>query len=257
MRHVLYSNRLRMSALATCLVIFASSEGWAADTTEPFEIGATNVDFYGGADGLGLGKYESTLYLDAMIGYGITSRLSYYLGTRLYGNEYFGAASGDLYTGLYGTPVDTEHFDLDLFLGATLGGLSSFSLAPGAEFNFDVTREQALFGFYLRIFVPITGEETVESTGDVSYDVVGSAEVTLGTYLKFQTDHMIHLEYDMVIPFSPESGAPAYAVEGIALGYNVVVHENVELINQLYLDIPQSGETVSVGLMAGFIATVP
>ncbi len=44
---------------------------------------------------------------------------------------------------------------------------------------------------------------------------------------------------------------------GLALGYNVTLSESIELINQLYLDIPQRDDPVAVGLMIGFIATLP
>ncbi len=46
-------------------------------------------------------------------------------------------------------------------------------------------------------------------------------------------------------------------VGGLALGYNVTLSKSIELINQLCLDLPQQNEPVAVGLMIGFIATLP
>lgn len=248
----------RGAMLAVSLVVVTALDVRAADTTEPFDLGASNVDFYVGTDGLGLEQFATRLYLDAMLGYGLTPELSFYLGTRLHANAQFGDASGDLYTGLYGTPVDTEHVDLDLFFEGVMRLGSSFSVAPGAEINFDMRPDQALFGAYLRVFFPIFGETSGENVeGEGTSQVVVTTEATVGTYLTLGAHHMLHLEYDMVVPFSPAADSPSYEVGGVALGYNVVVHEHIELINQVYLDIPQTGERGSIGLMVGLIATVP
>ena len=258
MTQTLNPNRLHMTTLATCLVMCMHSTGWAADTTEPFELGFSDVDFYGGVHGLGLKAHETTLYLDAMLGVGLTPGFSLYLGTILYPNEYFGAASGDLYTGASLTPVDTDHLDVDLLLEATLRRLATASIAPGVELNLDLEPELTLGGLYLRVFIPFAQAELrTESEGAVSQDLVGATEVTVGAYLTVQTGHMIHVEYDMTIPFAPEDDAPAYVIGGIATSYNVVIDEHLELINQVVLDLPQGDETFSVGLMSGFIATLP
>ena len=44
---------------------------------------------------------------------------------------------------------------------------------------------------------------------------------------------------------------------GISLGYNVVVHDAIELVNQVYFDIPGDDEAFSFGVMVGFIASPP
>jgi hypothetical protein len=44
----------------------------AADTVETWDVGATDVDFYLGFDGMGLDRYERTLSGEIMLGYNVT-----------------------------------------------------------------------------------------------------------------------------------------------------------------------------------------
>jgi hypothetical protein len=46
-------------------------------------------------------------------------------------------------------------------------------------------------------------------------------------------------------------------VGGISLGYNVILADPLELITEVYFDIPQDDENFGVDVMVGFIATLP
>jgi hypothetical protein len=46
-------------------------------------------------------------------------------------------------------------------------------------------------------------------------------------------------------------------IGGVAVGHNVEVAEGLELINQVFVDIPHDGDDPSFGVITGFIATVP
>jgi hypothetical protein len=115
-------------------------DGKAADTVETWDMGATDVDFYTGFDGIGERSTNRTVYSDIMLGYGIIDRLSAYVGTTLQGNEFFGDSQARIYLGVFGTSVDTDHFNLDLFLDISAGGpaLSEFRVAPAVELNYDL-----------------------------------------------------------------------------------------------------------------------
>ena len=63
------------------------------------------------------------------------------------------------------------------------------------------------------------------------------------------------LEFD-VAGVALESGDKAMDIGGIAAGYNVAVVDRLEIISQLYADLPASDEAFGLGLMAGFIATL-
>ena len=43
---------------------------------------------------------------------------------------------------------------------------------------------------------------------------------------------------------------------GIALGYNVAVLEQLEIISQVHLDVPVHSETAAVSFLVGVIGTV-
>jgi hypothetical protein len=231
----------------------------AADTVETWDVGASNVDFYAGFDGIGPESANRAIYSDIMLGYGIINRLSAYLGTTLQGNESFGDGQKSIYLGVYGTPVDTDHLDLDLFLNVSVGGavLSEVQLAPSIELNFDLDPERRSWGAYLRIGMPVYSRSRASDTTDaVEHNPAFSAVVNPGIYLSITENHQILLEYDMSFHKWSAAEHPV-DVGGVALGYNVKLSESIELINQVYLDIPHPGEPVAVGLMTGFIATLP
>lgn len=230
----------------------------AADTTETYDVGATDAEFYVGLDGIGHGKYNKTIYSDTILGYGLTSKLSFHLGSTLSANEYFGDGNADLHTGLYGTPVDTDHFDMDLFLEIALEGMSDFQVIPSLELNYDYKPDVALWGLYLRAGTPLYGRESEDSTPEnPKHEIATTIETTLGTYLTLNENHQLLLEYDMTFLPSPVEDEQSVSVGGLALGYNVIVHDAIELINQVYVDIPQDEENFGVGFMTGFIATLP
>ncbi len=231
----------------------------AADTVETWDVGATNVDFYVGFDGIGLGKYDKTIYGDIMLGYGLIEHFSAYLGTTLQANEHFSAGEAATYFGVFGTPVDIHHFDFDLFLGFSLGGpeYTNFQLEPSTEFNFDLDPDQGSWGMYLRAGVPLYGRARGEDPDSPEHEIAFHIETTIGTYLMIADGHQAFLEYDMGFLPRPAQDEDSFAVGGVAFGYNVGVHDTIEMINQVFVDIPQGGEDFSVGLMTGIIVTLP
>ncbi len=231
----------------------------AADTTEPFDLGATDVDFYVGFDGMGPQGGERALYGDIMLGYGLTPRLSGYVGTTLSANEQFADGNADVYLGLYGTPLDTDHFDLDLFLDFSAGGdgFDDFALTPMTELNFDLTPDLGSWGLYARIALPLYGQpkEGDPDEHERALDVV----LNPGTYVSLGDRHQILVEYEM--SFHPKATEDGHTTDvgGVALGYNVSLTPDgsFELVNQVFLDIPGKDEQAAVGVSTGFIVTLP
>lgn len=231
----------------------------AADTTEPFELGATDVDFYVGYDGIGPRDGERAVFGDIMFGYGLLPALSGYLGTTLSANGQFGDGNADVYLGLYGTPLDTDHFDLDLFLDFSAGGdgFDEFALTPMAELNLDLEPDQGSWGLYLRAAVPVYGHsrEDDPDTHERAFRLV----LNPGTYLTVRDGHQILVEFDACFHPWADPDGHTRDIGGVALGYNVALTRDgsFELINQVYLDIPRKGEHAAVGLSTGFIVTLP
>ncbi len=196
-----------------------------------------------------------------MIGYGLFRRLSIHAGVNLEGNHDLSQRRPTVYLGLFGTPLQTDHVDLDLFMDLRAGGpeLGELRIGPSLELNLDADAEMQTWGLYTRAGVPIlrraqatAGCETPE------YQLVLIVESTLGAYLHLARGHQLLLELDGTLRPSPADDERRWELGGVALGYNVVINESVELITQLNLDLPQArGDGVSVGLMTGFILTLP
>jgi hypothetical protein len=233
----------------------------AADTVETWDVGATDVDYYLSFDGIGLGKKEKTVFGDLMLGYGLVDRFSAYLGTTLQANEYLTDGQANIYIGIFGTPVDTDHFDFDLFLDISLGGqdFDEFALSPALELNFDLDPMMRSWGMYLRIPMPIQGRKISSPVHPEPEGVEASfhLEGTIGTYYTVADGHQILLEYDMGIHPDPAQEERQVDIGTAALGYNVTLVDAIELINHFYLDIPQDNDPIAFGVMIGFIATLP
>ena len=244
-----------------CLLNAAPRPVLAADTVETWGVGATDVDFYLGLDGIGLGKYEKTVFGDIMLGYGLVERFSAYFGTTLQANEYFSDGFANVYMGIFGTPVETDHFDLDLFLDVSLGGpyFDEFAMSPSLELNVDLDPEMRSWGAYLRVPFPVQGRKIQpdEHPDSERFDVSFSLVATLGAYYTVADGHQILVEYDTRFHPDPEAQERQIDVGTIALGYNVVLVEAIELINHFYLDIPQDDKTTALGVMIGIITTMP
>ena len=226
----------------------------AADTVEPWDVGATDVDFYTGFDGIGLTRTDQTIYGNIMLGYGLIDHFSAYACVNLQGDGQLANGEAGLNLGIYGTPIDTAHFDLDFFLdfGGSGPGLSNFTITPSLEMNFDYAPDLQKWGIYLRAGLPvyaITSKKTVHTRLDVT--------TTLGTYWTIAPNHQVLLEFDTT--FHPQASGQKAEIGGLALGYNVCLTKNcgIEMINQVYFDIPQAGEQFSTGIMTGMIVTLP
>ena len=247
---------LPILSLTILTLLSHGSYAHAADTMEPFDLGATDLDFYQGYDGIGLRHEDRGVYSDIMWGYGVVDGLSAYAGTTLEGD-------GRLANGA-ATPVDTDHLDLDLILDCSSsgGGFGELQIAPGVEINYDLVPDLGLWGLYSRILAPIHSREiaTAEvADHEQAREVAVPVEVTLGTYYSISDAHQLLLEADALFRGDPAEDERGFEAGGIALGYNACVARDcsLELITQVYVDVPQGAESLAAGVMAGFIATMP
>jgi hypothetical protein len=231
----------------------------AADTIETWGVGATDVDFYSGLDGVGLGRADGSIFGDIMLGYGLVEGLSAYVGQKVTGNTFFTGGQGATYLGLFGTPVDTQHFDLDLFLGFDLGGVgySEFGVTPMVELNFDLDPNRLSWGAYVRAGFRLHGHNLSEDEENPKWETHTTLATVIGTYYTIARNHQLLLEFDFAWKRLRAQEEREIEIGGLALGYNVTLSDRIELINQVHLNIPQPGEIVSVGFMMGLIFTLP
>lgn len=228
----------------------------AADTIETFDVGATDLELYVGVDGFGPKNQDRTLSTEVVAGFGIVDGLSLYVVTALEANHRFADGAAGLGVGLFGTPLDTDHFDIDLVLDVGAGGpgFSELALAPMAEFNLDLDPGMGSWGLFVRAGAEIAGQAAPE--GEAMPPSV-AVLFNPGTYLTIAGRHQLLLEYDMAILPATSDAPAAVDVGGLAVGYNVVLAEPIELVTQLFVDLPQEGEEAAVGVTVGFVATLP
>lgn len=254
----MYQFIIRIIAVTLFIIPMATTDRvHAADTTEVYDIGATDFEFFVGFEGIGLDKYEKELSVSALAGFGFIDAFSGYLAIDGASNEYFTEGSAELSVGVFGTPLDTNHVDLDLVLNFGAGA-DHFEMTPGLELNLDLRNDLELAGLYLRLEETFTGrDESSEEESEPKYVVAPQAGFVIGAYWSVIPEHQILLEYEMGLLHNPSAGERRVEVGAVALGYNLMVVDSLELLGQLSLDIPQKDEDVSVGVMLGLISTMP
>ncbi|RLB58308.1 MAG: hypothetical protein DRI34_05260 [Deltaproteobacteria bacterium] len=249
----------RLPGTAVIIFLVLAVDTRAADTVETWAVGASDVEFYLSAEGLGRALDERRLQSSLLAGYGLTERLSAFLGMAARGDGALASAEASLSLGLFGTLVESAHFDLDLFLEASVGGpaLSRFQLLPALEINLDHHPGQQTCGAYLRLGLPVHGQRRGgDPAAPGEHQTVYALLLNPGIYVTVAAGHQLLLEYDMSF-HSAEADEHSLDIGGVALGYNVVLTERLELITQLYLDIPGTGEGWAAGVLVGLIATLP
>jgi hypothetical protein len=239
--------------------LFCALPAAAVDTVEVWAPGATDIDFYTGFGGFGLPRSERELSSELMAGFGLIDRLSAYLGANMATDERFAQGGGEVFLGLFGTPVQINHFDVDLFLDFRLGGegFTEVQVTPAAEFNFDLAPNLELWGMYLMVALPMYQRATGQD-GEITGGLGTHVETTVGTYLTLAKRHQLLVDYEMA--WRPRPGAEEQTIEigSLGLGYNVLLTPALELITEVRIDIPQGAdEAVSAGVMVGLIATMP
>ncbi len=257
---------LASAAVAATLGVLASGTARATDTIETFDEGAMDLELYGGVEGLGLARDDPRLFGDTTLGYGIVDRLSGYLRGAGSTNDQLAEESGELGTGLFGTPLDSDHVDLDLIIDLSVDSAGP-AVTPGVEINLDAAPDQAFWGAYLRAEERFAGREeatgsappgaAVEEAAEPEPELAPVTAATLGLYLTMADDHQLLVEANGLLRNNPAEDEHALDLGGVALGYNVALHESFELINQLCLDVPvREDESFAAGLVIGFIATI-
>jgi hypothetical protein len=141
-------------------------------------------------------------------------------------------------------------------------------IAPAVELNLDAKPDLALCGLYLRAEEALEGrDDSVEDNPATDadetrekYTFAPTTALTVGAYVTIAEIHQILVEYDIAFHHglndAPEGKPEVVEHGGVALGYNVVVSENFEILSQVSVDIPNSGEKVAAGFMVGLIASI-
>lgn len=219
-----------MRVLFVSLVFILSFELYSADTTETFELGFSDYEYYYEISNLKANK--KTFSHEFTIGAGITNSLA---STFTIGAEKFDNLSELNYAfGLFFNVFESRYVDFDLYTSMD----NLFELALGFELNLDLKDNLELAGFYLRTEASIIEE-------------IEAYYFTFGGYYSFIKNAQLLLEFDLAVPTKGNLD-----IGGLAFGLNYAFSDRFELITNLGIDIPQSEENLDFSFTIGFISTL-
>jgi len=241
-------------ALTTTLGLAALDLARAADTVEVWDPGAANVEVYGMLDGIGRSGADQALGGDMLAGWGLARGFGAYLGTTLSASGHLTDGQSELGLGVIAAPLDGEHWDLDLMLDvrAAGDGHGDVTISPAFELNWDRAPDLAAWGLYLRGGAAMTGVETAAGSERLT-DVC----LALGAYWSLSPRAQLLLEVDGDLVDGLGDARSEFRAGGVAMGYNLVLGETLEWINEVRVDIPDAGEDSQVSYLVGLIATLP
>lgn len=242
------SPKLLAATAAGLGVLLFGAPAQAADTVEGYAAGEVSFETHFSMEGFRDGRRSMGIGQEGLIGVGIHKYLSGAVGFAFGSNGYLAEIESAFNLGLTSTVLDTDHFDLDLML--TFDG----SVAPGLELNLDV----ASFGVYVRAEIPIAGAGRVpaESDGD-PWEVTVGLGLTPGVYWTIKDGHQLLLEASMAFFWSDaEDAAGRFDLWSLALGYNVMLLDNLELVTEVKA-YQVTDEDVEFGFGLGIIASLP
>jgi len=203
---------------------------FSADTVEPFELGFSDFEYYTGVSDIS--NSNKNYSHEITIGAGITERFS---STFNVGVEKSGEVIGNFYSlGLFLNVFSSEHFDLDIYSDID----SEYCFTLGSELNFDLKDDLALAGLYIRSEV-------------IYLNQINEYTILLGAYYTFLYNLQFLLEFDTAIPRDED-----FNIGVLAFGINYGIIENIEIITEFALDIPQKDEEITYSFSLGFISTI-
>ncbi len=228
---------MRPSLFALLITILLPSAAQALDTWETFDPMWVGIDM-GLGGGLAVGRPSASLDVETSAGTWIYGYLGL-PGFSAYGwvEAYTDGDSSELGGGfgLFGTPIDTAAFDLDLgFELATFDG--SVAPSPWVELNLDFKPDMELAGLFARAnlapWISPAGPKP-----DVSVDL----NLTAGAYLSIDDDQLL-----LAWRLSAGLYADGERSHAVAAGWNAGIADWGELLTEVELGLPVAkGEPVA------------
>ncbi len=230
-------------ALMSALLL-AASNAMALDTSEPLAHGLVDTELYFSSIGMGNKAEHRTLDQTLVLGAGLPSALNIF--------GIFGMGSdGDLKNGYHtysvklthGT-VDTEHFDLDLWLATQMN--QALTITPGFEINIDAKDALKQFGFFTKMNFPIYALDD-----QTTFDVIALP----GIYYTFKPKHQLLAGVSMTYS---KDGEDNFRAGTAHLSYNFSVIPQTEFIADFGVRIPKGNdEDVSFEATIGLVGFLP
>ena len=233
---------------AVASACFSLSPALASDTVEAFDAGLSDLELYTGLAGVGLTAAEQEAGVAGCAGLGVAPAFSLYLAASFATNGYFTSGSAAFELGAFATALDTEHLDLDLGFAVERAG-GSLAYFQWVEVNADLEPDLSLAGLYLRAHWGVFGEQ--QQGRNIAQLGVSA---TIGAYVAItkRSQLLVELDGGWLTDAEGDGGELGEA----HFGYNFQLLDNLELIHDLGIDIPQRSEEPSLSLCVGAIATM-
>ncbi len=234
-------NTQKINSVTTALLLFTASIH-ALDTTEPFDIGFSDLEMVGAYSNLG-DKENAGFVWEGVVGAGLTSNLSASFVYGVGSNQYLAGAEQEFSFGLFYTAIDKEMFKFDIFGGPSSTG----DLGVGVELNLDFPR----MGIQLSVEEGMTNRETPGDEWQFTTAWSPLMYYNAGNWAQVLT------AVDFELLHQAPQGEDELKIGAFSLGFNFMAHSALEILTQLDFDIPQNEEDASVGFTLQFISTLP
>ncbi|GAB4294411.1 MAG: hypothetical protein Kow0090_09150 [Myxococcota bacterium] len=237
--------------ISLLVFLLKTSNASAIDTTEPFNVGFSNVEAYFDSGKIARETEDEFSSLQLIIGGGLTERISLFSSSIVPIDAEFQKCSKTLSFGLLWNFLDTEHFDADIQLEGGLDGanVNVPFLAPMLELNLDFNGA----GLFMQTIVALSREESPSDIHTLEY--ICSSGIAMGAYLNAHKDGQLFIQLFSLFPV--EENESSARPENISVGYNMAISNFVELITEGRMHFPHVGnESNDFSFLTGFIFTL-
>lgn len=234
-------------------LLLSSIPVYSFNSLEPFDPQNGYFSLEMGYDEMESHFNRSKVKGQAMLGTGLNSFLSGYLGVAIEGNKFFSNGSGGFFLGTFATLYSFNHFSLDVSLEAGL--MDAFYATPGIEINYDLAPDQQFMGFYLNVNEELTGRDTDTSeTGDsAKYVFTPETELNFGLYVSFFKGQQFHIRFDQRFRNNPLPNEHIYKIDALRFGYNIMIADGIQIQTELNYQIPQYNDNSRFGFRIGLV----
>jgi hypothetical protein len=197
----------------------------------------------------------------AIIGKGLNSYISAYLGVKVQGNKFFSDGFGGLFLGSIATIYSFKKFSMDITVEAGFVN-ESFYAKPGIELNYDFAPDQKFMGFYMDINEEFTGIDTSWEQDDTSTLADESTpknvfapvtELDIGYYISILEGHQLLLGLDQRFRNKPLFGQNVYKIEALKIGYNVMISGGLQIQTEFDVHVAQDNTKSKYGFRIGLV----
>jgi hypothetical protein len=197
----------------------------------------------------------------AIIGKGLNSYISAYLGVKVQGNKFFSNGFGGLFLGSIATIYPYKKYSVDLSVEAGFVN-ESFYAKPGIEVNYDLAPNQQFMGFYLVINEEFTGIDTSWDHDDTSTLVDESTpknvfapetELNIGYYISILEGQQLHLGFDQRFRNKPLFDQAVYKIDALKIGYNVMISNGFQIQTEFDVHVTQDNNKNKYGFRIGLV----